>query len=262
MTDLAQKTQALHAKILAKNAAQALKLPHWPDSKRGTPNAYLCSGLFSAIQGKDRVFMDGVVVASQGNVAIKFTGEQLNQDDLSIWQTLVHLSREHSIGDPCQFSAYEILKKLELGDGGLERERLHKSIIRLAAGVVEISVNGDKTYFGSLINEGYRDELTGRYSIRLNKALVRLYQQNTWIDWEQKAKLKRKPLAQALHGYLSSHQNPFPVKIETIYNLSGSKNKRMTDFKQKVIAALDELVRIEFLIDYTIIDNKIHVTKK
>ena len=92
--------------------------------------------------------------------------------------------------------------------------------------------------------------------------MIKLYAQNTWVDFKQRAALKRKPLAQYLHGYYSSHKNPYPVKIETIYNLSGSKNKRPTNFKIKVDLALSELVKIGFLNSYEISENKVTVDKK
>ena len=127
------------------------------------------------------------------------------------------------------------------GDSGVERKILHKGIIRLTGGVVEISMNGCRTYFGTLIYDGSKDDSTGHYTIQLNRQLIKLYNQNTWIDWEQRAKLRRKPLAQVLHGYYSSHKKPHPVKIETLHKLSGSKNKQIADFKRRVITALNEL---------------------
>lgn len=261
MQNPVEKIKSLQEKALLKSASKEVKLPYWPDNKRGTPNSFLCSALFSATQSKDREFLKGVVLASQGDITIKFTGESLNQQDLTLWETLVHLSREHPLENRCEFTAYEILKKMGIEDGGDERDRLHKDIIRLTGAVVEIIINNSKAYFGSLIFEGAKDENTGHYAIRLNKQLIKLYQQNTWVDWEQRVKLRRKPLAQALHGYYSSHKTPYPVKIETLHKLTGSKNKRMSDFKQKTIAALEELIKVGFLKSYSIDDDKVTIKK-
>jgi hypothetical protein len=123
-------------------------------------------------------------------------------------------------------------------------------------------IGNQRTYFSSLIDHGIRDTKTGHYTIQLSKSLIKLYAQTTWVDFEQRAKLRRKPLAQFLHGYYSSHKKPYPIKIETIHKLSGSKNKQMANFKTKVVSAMDELVKIGFLTDYKIDGEKVIIGKK
>ena len=260
--NLQNQLDRLKKKVDERSLSKDLKLPDWPDTKRGTPNSFLRSALFSAIQSKDRVFLKDVVLASQEGVAVNFTGEQLNQEDLTLWEALVHLAKDEPLGNVCKFTAYDILKSMKLGDGGIDRERLHKGIIRLTACAVEISLNGSRVYFSSLIDSGVRDELTSHYTIQLNRQLIKLYSQNTWLDWEQRTKLRRKPLAQTLHGYYSSHKKPYPVKLETLQQLSGSKNKQLAGFKKKVSIALDELVKIEFLKSYNIDSDMVIVKRK
>lgn len=262
MNDPVSKSIQLTEKALAKNANKEVVLPEWPTPKRATPNAFLRSALFSAIQSKDRIFLDRAILASQEGITVKFTGKQLNQEDLTLWETLVHLAKTQPLGNICEFTAYDILKTMGHGDSGEEREILHEGIIRLGACMVEILVNGKNTYFSSLVDHGVKNEETGHYTIQLSKSLIKLYAQNTWVDFKQRANLKRKPLAQYLHGYYSSHKAPYPVKIETIYKLSGSKTKRVTDFKKKAIIALDVLVEIGFLVSYEIDEDRINVKKK
>lgn len=239
-----------------------MKLPNWPEAKRGTPNSFLRSALFSAVQSKDRIFLKGAVLASQQGITVRFTGEQLNQEDLTLWETLVHLAKNQPLGNICEFTAYDILKTMGSGDSGKERDILHKGIIRLNSCTVEILINNSKVYFSSLIESGVKDELTGHYIIQLGKSLIKLYKQNTWLDFEQRASLRRKPLAQFLHGYYSSHKNPYPVKVESLHKLSGSKNKQMANFKTKIASALDELVKIEVLESYIIEGDLIQIKKK
>ena len=83
-----------------------------------------------------------------------------------------------------------------------------------------------KTYFGSLVESGAKEELTSHYLVRLNRDIIRLYGESQWtaIDWQQRLKLRRKPLAQALHAYFSSHRNPFPVKLAFLQKITGSRN--------------------------------------
>ena len=74
-------------------------------------------------------------------------------------------------------------------------------------------------------------------------------------DFEQRQQLKRKPLAQWLHGYYASHAKPHPLKIETIRELSGSSNKQKADFKRKLRDALNDLVEVGSLLSFDISDD-------
>src|SRR5271165_2810453 len=117
---------------------RVIQLPLWPEHKRGTPNTFLRSALFSAIQAKDRQFIKGQILAAQDGIQVKFTGQQLNQEDLTLWETLVHLAKKHPLGHLCSFSAHSLLRLMDLHTGGTEHRRLHDSIIRLTACAVEI----------------------------------------------------------------------------------------------------------------------------
>ena len=232
---------------------EIIQLPLWPETKRGTPNSLIRSALFSAIQSKDRQYLEKATLYSQQGITVRYTGKQLNQEDLSLWETLVHLAKEHPLGDVCNFTAHGILKSLGLSTGGEQHIRLHDGIIRLTACAVEITHEGKK-YFGSLVESGAKDELTSHYTIKLNRQLIRLYDESTWtaIDWKQRIQIRKKPLAQALHAYYSSHRTPYPVKLATLQQLTGSRNAQAASFKRQCRLALDELVKIGFLENYTI----------
>jgi len=245
-----------------REATMIIQLPLWAESTRGTPNSFLRSALFSAIQGKDRQYLKEATLFSQHGIIIKFTGLQLNQEDLTLWETLVHLAKLHPLGDVCSFTAYGILKSLGLPTGGKNHQDLHSGIIRLTACAVEITHDG-RTYFGSLIESGAKDELTSYYNIKLNRRLIQLYSENTWtaIDWKQRTQIRKKPLAQALHAYYSSHRTPYPVKIATLQRLTGSRNTQAASFKRQLRTALDELVKIGFLQSYNIEDDTVTVQR-
>ena len=147
-----------------------IQLPLWHELERGTPNSFLRSALFSAIQSKDRRFLKDVTLASSKDVVVKFTGEQLNQEDLTVWEALVHLARKNPLGNICQFTAYGLLKSMALQVGGEQHRILHSTIIRLSGAVVEITHEG-KTYFGTLIQSGVKEELSKQYAIKLNPEL-------------------------------------------------------------------------------------------
>jgi hypothetical protein len=253
IADIQKRCSELAESTGKRHSAEIIQLPLWPLEKRGTPNSFLRSALFAAIQGKDRVYLEEVVLASQKDISVKFTGKQLNQEDLTVWETLVHLARSHPLGNECSFSAHGILKAMELPKGGEQHKQLHSSIIRLTACAVQIKHEG-RSYFGSLIEGGVKDEVSSHYHVRLNRDLLWLFDDDKWtaITWRQRLKLRRKPLAQALHAYYSSHRTPHPVKLTTLRELSGSRNRQAADFKRKCAAALDSLTEIGFLQGYEI----------
>jgi TrfA protein len=251
--ELAERCKRMQAISREREENGVVQLPLWQEQKRGTPNTFLRSALFAAIQSKDRVFIKETLLFSQQGITVKFTGEQLNQEDLDVWEALVHLARKHPLGTECSFTAHSILKMLGLDTGGCQHERLHSAIIRLTACAVEIKHEGVK-YFGSLIESGVKDEVTSHYVISINRKLNRLFGDHQWtaIDWEQRLLLKGKPLAQALQAYFSSHERPYAVNLSTLQQLTGSRNTQPADFKRKVRAALDALVKIGFLEHYSI----------
>jgi TrfA protein len=222
--------------------AKLIQLPLWPEPVRGAPNSFLRSALFAAIQGKTRKRLKKQVLGSIEGVAVRYTGEQLDQSDLNVWEQAVHLARRHPLGHVCHFTAYALLKALGHGTGNAQYKWLSDVITRLVACEVELRTK-DKAYGGNLVASWKRDETTRSYKLTLNPDLVKLYGWNDWtaLDYEQRQKLRGKPLALWLHGFYSSHANPFPMKVETLHQLSGSATKRLPKFKENLKAALDQL---------------------
>ncbi len=256
------KLDNLKKSIAERQSTRVVKLPFWAEVKRGTPNSFIRSALFSAIQSKDRTFVKDEIVFSQQGIKITFTGEQLNQEDLALWETLVHIYKEQPLGNTIEFTAYRILKLLELDTNSDGYQRLHTGIKRLNACSVEIT-HDKKTYFGALIKSGRKDEATKTYTLELSRELIQIFGENQWtaIDWQQRLNLKRKPLAQALHAYYSSHKTPYPVKLETLQQLTGSKNAQPSSFKRQLCTALEVLVAIGFLQDYSVVDGLVSVRR-
>jgi hypothetical protein len=118
------------------------------------------------------------------------------------------------------------------------------------------------------LDEGYKDEETHEYVVVVNAKLHPLFagDQYTQIDWNLRHALTGQPLAQWLHGYYASHAQPFPVKIETIYNLCGSETVLMKHFKQDLQKALDALASAcsanEQPFSYEIRGDIVHVERK
>jgi hypothetical protein len=97
-----------------------------------------------------------------------------------------------------------------------------------------------QTYGGSLVDEFYRDEILGCYVLILNPQIQKLFAKDDWsqIEWEQRQALRGQPLAQWLHGYYSSHAEPYQLKVETLHRLAGSETKLLKNFRHELRQAL------------------------
>jgi hypothetical protein len=234
----------------------------WREDKQGSPNSFLRSALFAAIQSKDRLDLKRAKIFSQQGVSVTYTGEQLNQEDMTVWLALVDLMKKDPLGKECKFTAHSILRYMELGTGGREYERLENSILRMTACAVVIKTE-QYTYGESLIEGFVIDEDTKEYKVRLNRKLIKLFGDCDWtaIDWEQRKQLRNKPLCLKLHEYFSSHETPYPVGLEFLSDLTGSENKQKADFKRKIKTALEGLVKIGFLKSWSIENDIVSVER-
>ncbi len=234
-----------------KAATNVVQLPLWPEPARGVPNSILRSALFAAIQGKDRRTLKRELLTAMNGIEVRFTGLQLDQSDMDVFEQALHLARQHPLGTRCDFTAHAFLKMLGRKTGKSGHEWLKDVYARLIGCGVEITHAG-KTYGGSLL-KFYRDEETGRYVVVFDPDMLKLYNAGwTATDWTQRQLLKRKPLALWLHGFYSSHAEPYPMKMETLIRLSGSGNKNRRSYTTKMKNAHDDLKAVGAIDSYSI----------
>lgn len=233
-------------KVVAKTAPKAkqMSLELWPDAVRGVPNAVLRGALFRV--AKEREYhKERVLIASTTEHEIRFMGTTFNQTDLDLWETLLHLARLQPLGTEVEFTAHSLLKELGRGTGKSQHEQLKDELMRLISGAVEITwVKEKKAFAGALVSSYFRDDETGRYVVKFNNDMTKLYGMgSTYIDWEQRKALGKNNLAKWLHSNYASNVAVLDYKVETIRNLSGSTSE-LRRFRQTLRAALDELVKI------------------
>ena len=240
--------------------AKVIQLPLWPEPKRGAPNAVLRGALFAAIQGKTRQSgLSEQLIATQDGITTRYTGAQLDQADLDVWEQALHLVRTQALGTECHFTEKGFLKALGRQTGKSDRTWLRSAISRLTVATVEIS-NGRVTYGGSLVSFS-RDEDTGHTVLEINPKLARFFSPTRWtqIDWEQRQQLRGKPLALWLHGFYASHAAPHPLSVAYLHKLSGSQTKQLRKFKQNLTQALRDLEAIGAIEAFEIRDELVHV---
>lgn len=222
----------------------AAGLPDWPENKRGLPNSALRSALFG-ISPKDRrsYAVERHVASIEGLEVFITRGPNLMQHHLDVWEQCLHLGKEQGTGRRIEFTAYSFLKSIGRNTGKSDCEWLKNALYDLAACVVRIT-DGNRTYFGPMIHGGTRDELTRRYVIEINPKIALLYSACRWtpLDYPQRQKLRRHPLAQWLHAFYSTHATPYRYRVETIRNICGaSDDTDLKKFRQVLRRALGNL---------------------
>lgn len=237
---------------------QQQALPFWSDRSRGLPNALARSALFTVGSKREPRFhhKSPVKIASLNNYQILVKGEELRQEDASVFMQLLHLAREHDMNVPIKFTAYSMLKELGWGFSGESYERLFRSIDRLQGTGLRILEIGAGGFQGPLVSKFFWREEDGRkteWCVMLDREIVKLFAPTayTQLHWEQRQKL-RSELAKWLHSYYSTHEYPNPLKVETIKQLCHSRMARLTDFRKGLRTALAELEKIGFLLSWEI----------
>jgi len=228
------------------STAKIIQFPLFPEATRPVSNDMARSALFSCVQGKDRRFIKDTLLATVADKEIRFTGEQLNQDDHDLLMQMVFMAQHQPLGSWVMVPAYGMLQALGRQIGGKQYRELRADIARLTAAMVIIrNTETKREVFGHhLIAKAEQDEQTRHWMYRLDPDLRALYgdMTHTLIDWDQRLALKGKDLARWLQLYIASHAKPYPVKVATLRDLSGSRAKALKNFRGKLRLALDDLV--------------------
>jgi hypothetical protein len=220
-------------------------LPAWPEAVRGVPNCVLRSGIFGAIRRGKREYIQAIPIGAPAGIGILFSGPQLDQADLDVWQQCLHIARHQDAGSLIYFGARDFLRSIGRSEGGRNLEWLRNVFRRLASSVVEID-DGRRSYFGPMLQQGARDDQTGEYVIKMNSAIVALFIDDGWtqIEWEQRLALAGQPLAQWLHGFYATHARPFGIQVATLRNLCGSENGQLFGFRRELKEALAKVAQV------------------
>lgn len=238
-----------------------LKLPGWPDPKRGAPNTVLRSALFAAIHSKKRQRLgipatspdeepEGIVIAAQQGNRIAYAGTQLNQYDADVFFEALHRARGHALPTECIFTGYNFLKSIGRTNAKGNYKDLDTSLRRLRDGRFEIdwiTPTGKKLHYeGGLIADFVREENSKLYKVTFTKTISALFAPACWtqLEWDERMALKGKPLAQWLHSFYSTHAEAFALSVEYLHEQSGSATTLLKHFKsdlKRALAALEEI---------------------
>lgn len=252
----------------------AVQLPIWGDAQRGLPNSLARGALFTAVRDNStkREYFEGQAVGALNGHILIYQGQELRQDDASVFMTLCHLARLLPLGQVIEFTAYSMLK--ELGWSLNTREYLHlrECLTRLSATNVTVRTMVGKqklAYGGSLLRQFVwkddNDIQLDQWRIWLEPELATLFAEHAYtvLEWGQRRMIGgRAALALWLHSFLCTHQEPYPISVARYHELSGSKSKNMFHFRARLQVALQRLQDLGFLLNFRIENGLVHVTRR
>lgn len=251
----------------------------WPESQRGIPNELVRCAVFSAKNRKEQreVYRANapLTVPVIGGGEVIYTGEELRQDDETVWMQLVHMSKE-SRSPVVYFTPYSFFKSINWPYKGTSYTRLLTTIRRLKGASIEVySSRFDRGMSASLIADfTYNKKSDGEpWSVRVftpeNELLFLFDKFYSRVDWETRLALPE-GVSTWLHGFFSSHREPFDHRVETLAIGAGltlespddehldpaariaKRKERLREAKKTIKRALESLQNMGFLKSFEI----------
>jgi len=275
-TATAQSVARKRAELAALHASGQLAL--WPESDRGIPNELVRCAVFAAKNRRDprKVYRANapLVVPVIGGGEVVYIGEELRQDDETVWMQLVHLSKE-GCSEWVSFTPYSFLKAIRWPIKGASYTRLLTSLRRLATSGIEVySQRFDKGVSTKLIVKyEYAKNADAPWRVQVfdkDDQLLFLFDKlYSRVDWDMRLALPD-GVATWLHSFFSSHREPFDHKIATLAagaglalevsdddqmdeaQLEAKRKERLREAKKTIRRALETLQGIGFLESFEI----------
>jgi hypothetical protein len=265
----ARKSQVKTLAVTSPKEIAIRQLPLWAEALRCLPNEIAHSALFNAKNRKQpRVYLKQSEIAVIGDGKITYTGEELRQDDETVWLQLIHLAKERPLGNTVDFTPYALCSAVGWSIDGRSYKRLRQCLDRMQATSLSI--------YSSRLKEGvslsmipmfkWCDEagkaLT-KYQVKIAPELVTLFGEvhYTRLEWSQRLALPD-GIATWLHSYYASHNKPFPVKIGTLKIGAGITTECVAALRQLIEKALARLVAVGFLESWEIVGELVHVKRR
>jgi hypothetical protein len=218
-----------------------LTLPWWDNHSRAVPNGILRSALFGVLKKGPRRFVKEKEICANKDLSIKYTGEQLDQADLDVWEQCLHVFRNRDLDEKIEFTANSFLTEMGRGNSKHQYETLISSLKRLKTACFSFETETEE-YYGNFINDIRRNKINKKFVLTFNKKIALLFGQKkyTKIDHEMRKKIGNSPITLWLFRFYSSHKRPFPMYVETIQKRCGSEDS-LKSFKYNLKKALEKL---------------------
>lgn len=224
-------------------------------------NLIFRSALFNARnKNKKREYLDSVQIPLIGEGSIIYTGEELRQDDETVWLKILHSALENAPTDHVTFSGYSILKETDWPTTSFYYKKLEEIISCLAATNITIESNLPGNSISCSLIGKYEKFQNSKWNVWIENEILNLFKGNqyTSAEWKQRITL---PVGMStwLHSYLLQQKESVTVSIDLLATEAGLTAKRKENVKEIIKEALQNLVGVGFLESWTIENNMLRV---
>jgi hypothetical protein len=224
-------------------AGKVYQMTFLPDDKWAMPTDFIACALFAAVQTKKKSpFLRGEQIANINGYTITFTGQRLTQVHADVLMGIAYLAREKPQGYVAEFSLRQFMRMIGREIGTNSRESLRQLLDDLTGAVIRITnPSGDESLSGHILGKnadsGRKDE--AEFSVEIKREFCKLFERGfALVDWQQRIRLKKKPLAAWLHLYFSKFHRP--VAVKELHRLSGSADE-LRFFRRRLKHELETL---------------------
>jgi len=240
----------------------------WPDHMRALPNDYARSALFTVRNKRAprAALQNHPLYHLHKDVCMTYTGVELRaEDDELIWQQVLEYAKQYPLGDPITFTFYALCTDVGWSINGRYYDKAEACLSRLQASAMQFSSQRiGRLESLSLIRRFRvldRGKRTSRCQVEIDDEIVVLFAGNHYSKfvWEKYRKLS--PTARRMFDYFASHQDPYPLKLETFRLMSGSESTRPKKWREQVSQACDELRRSELVDSAWVHNDRVHCTR-
>lgn len=221
----------------------------------GLPNLFLRSSLFSA--SKPGAMLENETLAVQGDASIIMTGPQLCDYDRRVLAACIKYYSDQKLtgfSGPIwiETTFWKFAKELNVSYGAQVHKAIESSLIRLNETVLRVRLERYDLAVKGLIEVNFEsgdcengvrvDRVRGGENLvfRVLDSMAILYGYAKWTAVSEEALFNYSGLCSWLVAFYSTHSKPYPIPVENIYRLSGSKGK-MFAFRRRLKEALAKL---------------------
>ena len=219
--------------------------------------------LFNRRSNEHRPYLKDISLTLPNTRKIRYRGQELRSDDYAVWSELLLRFQQRTAADYIEFTPHNMLKKLSWGQTRRDRARLRDCLERMqATALCILGPNAEQGMSMSLIAKYGWVQATvrspGRWQVWIEPGILTLFNEtNTESEQPTQSDL----LIRWLRRIYSAHDNPYPRRIETLWQQCPFEYS--PEFFPKVLEqALQALEQKGFLLNYHIDDKDlVHIKK-
>lgn len=214
----------------------------------------LASDLFSARKCGPRPWQEETPLAtSWAGATVRFSGEQLDQDDLDTYLGCALLAFRNPGRSPgtSRFHLRDLTRLIRPKGRRFAARCLERSLWRLAAARLEIEDDAGQLHIQSrLIHALLRDSSTGLCSVEVNPRVMDGFRSATGLERliATRLPLGTGPFRRWLAGFLANSSGCLRLDLAGLRRLSGLTHQPLSTFRERAVTALQDLLDLGYVV--------------